>query len=89
MPRRVASWFRRSFRRSGGTALIVLKMADYIARTNPSDRGGDREKQIERMMTNTVGLHGELQGIIGTSLPKIDALELDAMAALPAAPEDE
>ena len=33
----------------GGTALIVLKMADYIARTNPSDRGGDPERQIERV----------------------------------------
>jgi hypothetical protein len=42
-----------------------------------------REKQIERMMTNTVGLHGELQGIIGTSLPAIEALELESIAALP------
>lgn len=33
----------------GGSALIVLKFADYIARTNPSDRGGDPERQIERV----------------------------------------
>lgn len=32
----------------GGGALTVLKVADYIARTNPSDRG-DRERQIERV----------------------------------------
>lgn len=34
----------------GGLALLVLKSADYIARTNPSDRG-DRERQIERIRT--------------------------------------
>lgn len=48
-----------------------------------------REKQIERMMTNTVGLHGELQGIIGTSLPAIDSLELGAVAALPAGRDED
>jgi hypothetical protein len=40
----------------GGMALIVLKSADYIARTNPSDRDGDRERQIERIQHRvTVG----------------------------------
>ncbi len=39
----------------GGLALLVLKSADYIARTNPSDRG-DRERQIERIQSRiTVG----------------------------------
>ena len=32
----------------GGCALTVLKVADYIARTNPSDRG-DRERPVERV----------------------------------------
>lgn len=32
----------------GGGSLVVLKIADYIARTNPPDRG-DRERQIERV----------------------------------------
>lgn len=32
----------------GGAALTVLKTADYIARTNPSDRG-DRERPVERV----------------------------------------
>lgn len=35
----------------GGLALIVLKGADYIARTNPSDRNGDPERQIERVQS--------------------------------------
>lgn len=36
-----------------------------------------REKQIERVVMNTVGLHGDLQGIAGSSLPRIKQLELD------------
>jgi hypothetical protein len=49
-----------------------------------------REKQIERVLTNSVNLHGELQAIIGESLPRIEAMELDSIedddqpAALPA-----
>ncbi len=31
-----------------------------------------REKQIERAITNTASLYGDLQGIIGASLPKIE-----------------
>jgi len=47
-----------------------------------------REKQIERIVINTVGLHGELQGIIGQSLPTIDALELGSIAELPSGEGD-
>jgi len=36
-----------------------------------------REKQIENVITNTVGMHGDLQGIAGSSLPAIKMLELD------------
>ncbi len=38
----------------------------------------EREKQIERVMKNTTGLYGDMQGIIGGSIPRIAALELDA-----------
>ena len=38
-----------------------------------------REKQIERVIKNVVGMHGEMEGIIGASLPKIDSLELKAL----------
>ncbi len=37
----------------GGSALILLKFADYIARTNPSDRGGDPERKIERVQSRS------------------------------------
>ncbi len=34
-----------------------------------------REKQIERVITNVARLYGDMQGIIGTSLPEIKSLE--------------
>ena len=36
-----------------------------------------REKEIERVIKNTVGLYGDMQGIIGGQIPAIPALELD------------
>lgn len=38
-----------------------------------------REKEIERVVTNTVSMHGELQGLIGTALPTVDALEPESL----------
>ncbi|MBI5587405.1 MAG: DUF2130 domain-containing protein [Deltaproteobacteria bacterium] len=37
-----------------------------------------REKQIERVQTNTLCMYGDMQGIIGASLPEIKSLELGA-----------
>ncbi len=39
-----------------------------------------REKEIERVVKNTVGLYGDMQGIIGGQIPAIPALELDGEA---------
>lgn len=38
-----------------------------------------REKQIDRVIENTTGLGGDIQGIIGASLPAIDELGLQAL----------
>ena len=35
-----------------------------------------REKQIERVIQNIAGMHGDLEGIAGASLPAIKLLEL-------------
>jgi hypothetical protein len=35
-----------------------------------------REKQLERAITQTAGMYGDLNGIIGASLPRIEKLEL-------------
>lgn len=34
-----------------------------------------RDKQIQRILDNTVGMYGDMQGIIGASLPEIKGLE--------------
>lgn len=36
----------------------------------------EREKQIERVIKNTVGLYGDMQGIVGGKIPEIQMLEL-------------
>lgn len=36
----------------------------------------EREKHIQRITVNTVGMYGEMRGIIGAALPEIEALEL-------------
>jgi hypothetical protein len=40
-----------------------------------------REKQIERVIDNTIGMYGDLQGIIGASLPQIKSLQLNAITS--------
>ncbi len=42
----------------------------------------EREKQIQRITLNTVGMYGDMRGIIGASLPEIEALELDGVKML-------
>lgn len=37
---------------------------------------GNREKQIERIISNTAGMYGDLGGLAGTALPQIKILEL-------------
>lgn len=42
-----------------------------------------REKQIEQVIQNTLSFHGDLEGIAGKHLPKIDKLELGFDAGAP------
>lgn len=49
----------------------------------------EREKQIERVIRNTVGLYGDMQGIIGGQIPIIDALELEPKALVEAPANDD
>lgn len=39
-----------------------------------------RDKQINAVIENTVGLHGDLEGIAGQSMPQIEGLEMDLLA---------
>jgi hypothetical protein len=40
----------------------------------------EREKQIERVIGNTVGMYGEMRGIVGAGMPEIAALTLEGVA---------
>ncbi|MEX0777188.1 MAG: hypothetical protein WD042_15900 [Phycisphaeraceae bacterium] len=42
-----------------------------------------REKQLERAMVNTVGMYGDLQGIIGSSLREIEGMALPMIESKP------
>jgi hypothetical protein len=42
----------------------------------------EREKQIQRVVTSTTRMYGALQGIVGSGLPAIPALELDGARLL-------
>lgn len=39
-----------------------------------------REKQLQKVLDSTAGMYGEMQGIIGASMPEIESLELRAIA---------
>ena len=38
-----------------------------------------REQQIKKVITSTARMYGDMQGIIGASLPEIKSLELKAL----------
>jgi hypothetical protein len=40
-----------------------------------------REKQLERILGGITGFYGDLQGIVGSSLPPVEGLALEAPAA--------
>lgn len=42
-----------------------------------------RDKQIENVIKNTSGMYGDMQGIIGASMKKIEALELKSLPSSP------
>ncbi len=64
-------------------------MQDQVARERRAmeKQWKEREKQIERVIKNTVGLYGDMQGIIGGQIPEIPALELGGFKQLPDAME--
>ncbi|MEA3304240.1 MAG: DUF2130 domain-containing protein, partial [Patescibacteria group bacterium] len=40
-----------------------------------------REKEIERMTQNTLGMYGDMQGIVGNSLSAIESLEMESLVS--------
>ncbi len=56
-------------------------MEDQLARERRAMEKlwAERAKQIERLVTNTVGMYGAIRGTIGSHLPEMPALELGAL----------
>jgi hypothetical protein len=44
---------------------------------------------MERVINNSVGLYGDMQGVIGGQIPTIDALELESEALVGAPANDD
>jgi hypothetical protein len=40
----------------------------------------EREKQIERIITNTAGMYGDIRGLIGAGMPEVELLALEPAA---------
>jgi hypothetical protein len=47
-----------------------------------------RERQIDRVVQNVTGLYGDVEGIIGASLPEIERLQLPEVSTEPELPTD-
>ena len=58
-------------------AFISMKNALEKEKTVALKNWAAREMQINRVIKNTVGMYGDMQGIIGATLPKIEYLELE------------
>ena len=39
-----------------------------------------REKQIQNVVSNIVGMYGDLEGIVGKSIPEIKSIELKSIS---------
>jgi hypothetical protein len=53
-----------------------------------SKQWAKREQQIARVVTATVGMYGDLQGIAGKSMQEIEGLEFEALSSEPERPKD-
>ncbi len=62
-------------------AFVAMQQQVQQERRAMEKQWKEREKQIERVIKNTAGLYGDMQGIIGGQIPTIPALELPGGAA--------
>ena len=59
------------------SAFDSLQMQIMRERRAMEKQWREREKQIERIMLNTTGMHADVKGIFGNSVQDVKALELD------------
>ena len=59
------------------SAFEAMQLQIIKERRSMEKQWREREKQIERIMLNTSGMHGDLTGIFGNSVQTVQSLELD------------
>lgn len=59
-------------------AFVAMKQDLEGEKRNTIKRWAAREKQIEKVIHNIAGMHGDLEGIVGSSLPAVKMLELSS-----------
>jgi hypothetical protein len=57
----------------------LMKQDLDVEKRNTIRLWGKREKQLERVIANTGGMYGDLQGLLGATLPSIKSLDLEAL----------
>ncbi len=62
-------------------AFVTMRQDLDAERRVLTARWKNREKQLDRVLLSTSGLYGDLQGIIGRTLPEIKGMSLDALGA--------
>lgn len=62
-------------------AFVTLREELEAEKRSTQRMWAKREKQLERAITNTSGMYGDLQGIVGASLPTLAALEQPLLMA--------
>ena len=58
---------------------LLDKTKDKRERKAMTSLWNKREKQLDRVLGGVTGLYGDLQGIVGSTLPTLDKLELPAL----------
>lgn len=59
--------------------LVVLQQGLLTEKASTQRQWSLREKQLEKLMRSISGMYGDLQGIVGTSLPTLEGLSMTAL----------
>ncbi|MCL5409099.1 MAG: DUF2130 domain-containing protein, partial [Candidatus Omnitrophica bacterium] len=60
-------------------SFVTMQKDLYKEKAALTSHWAKREKQLERVLMATTGMYGEMQGIIGKSLPELKELKIEAL----------
>lgn len=64
-------------------AFVEMQQDLESEKRTATQRWAKREKQIKRMLENTLGLYGEVEGISGAALPELEGIQQPNVLSLP------